>query len=260
MNAFRRTLLTLAAAACMAAQAAPTQLNVNNTTVDFDPEAWTASSTFAGPLDPNTQFSVSVAAGGIAIDFNGHISAFADSLTFFTPDSQGAGFNMGLGFSADAGFQILGYTITVSGTYDIESPGSMSAGLPIGPEFFDSSSAAVGTPFSLSAPHAGAVAPALVGGISAYADVQEVQTGTTLVEIGQREVCTDPTDPTTCYFEPIFEEQPVYMTDYGIVSVNLQRLLVVPNVAAIPEPQTYALMAFGLLGVACAARRRRATA
>ncbi len=251
-----------AALACaVSVQAAPSQLLVNNTTVDFDPDTWVFSNSYDPFVTPAATGS-SVVGAGIALDFNGTMTLSANSLTLFAPESQDGGFNVSFVFAADPGYQITGYQLTFSGSYGIETPGSVYA--DSGTAAFSASSSGLSSPFSFARSIAAALLPAVAGSVnaSAYVDILLVQTGTETVQIGTTpvEVCGIPGDPSTCTIvdEPVYEERPIFteQSDYGDATLSLDRLLIVPTVTAVPEPGTYALLLLGIVGIAALSRRR----
>lgn len=252
---------TAALACAAAATAAPSQLVVNHTTADFDPDTWVFSNSVDPFVTPAATGS-SVVGAGIALDFNGTMTLFANSLTSFAPDVQNGGFSISYAFTPDVGYQITGYELTFSGSYGIESPGSVYADSSAAA--FSSTSSGLSAPFSFTRSIAGAALPAVLGSVNASADVDIllVQTGTEIVQIGTTpvEVCSIPGDPSTCTIvdEPVYEERPIFteQSDYGDAALSLNRLLIVPTVTAVPEPGTYALMLLGVAAIAVMRRRR----
>ncbi len=252
-----------AALACATSlHAAPSQLLVNHTTADFDPDSWVFSNTYDPFVTPATTSS-SVVGAGIALDFNGTMSLSANSLTSFAPDTRTGSFDVSYAFTPDAGYQITGYALTFSGSYGIERPGSVVA--DSGAAAFSATSSGERATFSFTRSIAAALLPAVIGTVNASADVDIllVQTGTETVQIGTTpvEVCSIPGDPSTCTIidEPVYEERPIFteQSDYGDATLSLNRLLIVPTVTAVPEPGTYALLLLGIVGIAALARRRR---
>lgn len=263
---FRRLVALAAVFLAPLAQAAPTQFNTNNVTIDFDPEGFAFSRDVGGfggfgseEIPPSSLLYTQVNSG-VKLDFNGLMSLYATSYYDYSPQSLAASFNAYFGFTPDAGYQITGYTITYEGGYGIETPGSVSLGAP-GVNFYQSSS---GESFNIVANIAGPNAPSLAGGLGATGDIQYIQ-----VFDGYEDVFSHYEDvldycevenPDVCYYhqEPVYNQVAVYHDemDLGEANINLQSITIQAQVAAVPEPGVLGLL-MGAMPVAGWWLRRR---
>lgn len=262
-----RTLTLAALAACAAAQAAPTQLSTGQVVIDYDPDGFSFSrdvSFFGSPTPeeiPTASVSITGQGNGFVLDFNNQMSVYASSYFNFTPETLGGSFNAFFNFTPTAGHIITGYTVTYAGSYSIETPGSISVA---GPGVAVSEYTG-GSGFSYSAVLSGAAFPSLTGGISATGDLSIIQVYDHSEEVFDHyetvlDYC-EVDDPSICYYkeEPVYISVPYYRdeTDLGEASLTLQTITVQANVAAVPEPQSYALLMAGVPLAAWALRRRR---
>lgn len=265
-----RTLTLAALAACATAQAAPTQIATGQVTIDYDPDGFTFTrdvisfgSPYAEDILPST-VSITGQGNGFVLDFNGQMSVYASSYYDFTSQTLGGFYNANFNFTAAPGYVITGYTVTLAGSYSVETPGSISVSGP----GVSASEYTGGSGFSYTGILSGPTFPSLTGGISAVGDITTIQVldhyDTYLDHYEEVLDYCEVDDPSICYYkqEPIYITQPVYRdeTDLGEASLNLQTITVQANVAAVPEPTAYALLAAGVPLAAWALRRRRQAA
>jgi len=265
-----RTLTLAALAACATAQAAPTQLSTGQVVIDYDPDGFSFArdvSYFGSPTPeeiPTASVSITGQGNGFVLDFNNQMSVYASSYYNFTPETLGGSFNALFNFTPTAGHIITGYTVTYTGSYSIETPGSISVA---GPGVSVSESVG-GSGFSYSGVLSGPTLPSLTGGISANGDLSIIQVYDHSEEVFDHyetvlDYC-EVDDPSICYYkeEPVYISVPYYRdeTDLGEAQINLQSISVQAHVAAVPEPQSYALLAAGgPLRAGAWGRRRQAT-
>lgn len=265
-----RTLTLAALAACATAQAAPTQLSTGQVVIDYDPDGFTFTRdviSFGSPYAEDilsSSVSITGQGNGFVLDFNGQMSVYASSYYDFTPQSLGGNFNALFNFTPTAGHIITGYTVTYTGSYSVETPGSVSVSGP----GVSVSEYVGGSGFSYSGVLSGPTFPSLTGGISAYGDLTTIQVldhyDTYLDHYEDVLDYCEVDDPSICYYkqEPVYITQPVYRdeTDLGEAQINLQSITVQAQVAAVPEPASYALLMAGVPLAAWAMRRRRQAA
>jgi hypothetical protein len=206
----------------------------------------------------------SATANGVMIDFGGqmNISDYAQNESDTQTPVEASMF-ANFSFAAHAGYRIVGYQLLLAGSYDVESPGTVSASFA-GLGAFSSTNSGFGQPLDQYYTYPGSVAPALYGNFSAVGQVDfiQVQVGTELVQTGTQLVpdpaCTS--DPSDCPLieQPIYEEVPVYMTqaDLGLASLGPTRLTLTAVTTAVPEAESYALLLAGLGALAFVGRRR----
>ncbi|MCU0870500.1 MAG: PEPxxWA-CTERM sorting domain-containing protein [Burkholderiales bacterium] len=272
----RRTALAAALFALpFAAHAFPITYIGAEVQIDYDPDTFSFAGAsdfgdFGGPMSMPLapgDFTVTTTDNRAEIRFNGTLSATDSATGESDPLFQAVGtYSAAFAFMAQPGYLITGYRIRTTGTYDIEVPGEVGGTLGSVPGgfFAASGSAGFGTPFSTTLLIAGATAPSLTGDFFAFANVTQVQTGT--VDDPTRPIFGDfvPDDPLctdefTCSgTRPIigYEQLPVFQTDLGSASINIETLSIEAVTRPVPEPQTWAMLAAGL-GVAGAAARRR---
>lgn len=242
-----------------------TQVDIN-----FDPDSFLLqvempSSSFGSPVLttlPSGSASVTGVANGVDIDFHGNMKVSADSAINFASDSRNGNYSIPLSFSAHPGFNIVSYTITYSGVYSLFNIGSVSAG-GTGTSFSDSvynSSGPLDSPFSVSTTIAGAVLPTIGGSIGAtaeYGTIQVYDGSTSEYDHTDYQQTCDATGYCTTIETPIYVEVPHYH-DEGVIGssdISLESIHITANVAAVPEPETYAMFLAGL-SILAAYRRR----
>lgn len=263
----RSLLLLPLLSASAAGHAVPTQLATGQVVIDFDQDtfAFTRDVSYFGSYSTEdispSLVTVTPGGHGVELNFSGRMNLYASSYNTFSPEYLTGNFNALFSFAPRAGYVITGYTVTYAGSYSIETPGSVSVGGP-GAGFSESSG---GNSFSVSGNVVGAAAPSLTGGISASGDIATVQVFDGFESVFDHyeqvlDYC-EVTDPSICYYreEPVYIDVAVYHdeTDLGEASINLQSITIQANVAAVPEPEGWALLAMGLPLAAWLARRRR---
>lgn len=260
MQAVQAVFLRPLAAAVLAtvagvAQAALTTVSTGNVDIQYDPDAFVFNrdSGFGSESIDPASVPLSFSGNSVTLDFGGALSVFGSGYGSSAPSAFGNYF-ANFDFAAQAGYVITGYTVRYTGSYSIETPGDVSlSGTGVG--LFESTG---GGTFDIVSGIAG---PQLSGDLSAngYITSVEVITGYQDVIVGYEdvEICDD----FGCTIEqrPIFETVPIieYQTDLGDATLNLQTITVTANVAAVPEPQTYALLLAGLGVMGLIARRQR---
>ncbi len=205
--------------------------------------------------------SYSLLGQGVELSFGGQAGALASSYQNFSSDMRYAPFSAFIGFTAEAGYAITGYTITYTGGYSVESPAGVSLIGHAGPLLSASSGS---DSFVFTDVQTGSVAPLITGELSAYADV-------TYIEIfdGYQEVYShdeqvldycEPDNPDVCYYhtEPVYTYEPIYHyeSDLGEGQIYLSTITVQANVVAVPEPGVTVLLLGGLPLLAWRLRRR----
>ncbi|MCH2221562.1 MAG: PEP-CTERM sorting domain-containing protein [Aquabacterium sp.] len=252
-------LRPLAAAVLVAmagvAHAAPTTVSTGNVDITYDRDTFVFNRDSGFGTESIDQASVPLSFTGnsVTLDFAGALSVFGSSYGFSSPSAFGSYF-ANFDFAVQAGYVITGYSVRYTGGYTIETPGDVSlSGTGVG--LFESTG---GGTFDIVSGIAG---PQLSGDLSAngYITSVEVITGYEDVIVGYEdvEICDD----FGCTIEqrPIFETVPIieYQTDLGEASLWVNTITVTANVAAVPEPQTYALLLAGLGVMGLVARRQR---
>lgn len=191
---------------------------------------------------------------GVELDFNDQF-LLSDAATGENDSLIGVlgNFNAGFSFTPDPGYTIYGYRVTIFGTYSIEFPGQAS--VSTNGQTYSFLSGPQGS-FRESFETTGAVAPPLLGVVSALGDVSftEVAVGAQSVYVRSDYLpdpaCPDP-DPATCPLieVPIYEEVTLYerQADLGAAGVNLQGIRL--EAIVVPEPASGLFLGVGWLAV-----------
>lgn len=238
-----------------AAYAAPATVSTGNVDITYDQDTFifNRDSGFGTESIDPASVPLSFTGNSVTLDFSGGLSAFGSSYGFSSPSAFGSYF-ANFDFAVQSGYVITGYSVRYTGGYNIETPGDVSLnGTGIG--IFEAGN---GGSFDILSAIPG---PQLSGDLSAngYITSVEVITGYDEVIVGYEdvEICDD----FGCTIEqrPIIEEVPIieYQTDLGEASLWLNTITVTANVAAVPEPETYAMLLAGLGVMGLIARRRR---
>jgi hypothetical protein len=272
MPVFKPSLFAALAFLPAAAFATGYNYNAGKVDIQFDTDAFNFSIYDAegfGSRDilPDS-LTYSATSNGVMIDFGGqmNISDYAQNES----DSQisvDSNLFASFSFAAHAGYKITGYQLAVTGSYDIESPGTVTASFS-GFGAFSSNNSGFGQNLDQLYTYAGSSAPSLSGSFSAVGqlDFIEVQVGTEIVQVGTEWV-PDPActlDPSECPLieQPVYAEVPVYMTqaDLGLASLAPTRITLTAVTAPVPEAERYVLLLVGLGVLTLVARRRSALA
>jgi hypothetical protein len=240
--------------------AAPVVVTAGQVTIGYDPAGFSLTST----LGPGDLDSVAVLAipNGLQFSFRNAALAAADSA--YDPGNGQASavdFLALLDFAALPGRQITGYTLTTTGSYATENPGT--AEFRVG-GVIRTLQAEPGGPFTFTDVFTGATPPALSLGVAARGNVVlvEILDGFDTVQTGTRSVldfCVDDSDPATCVYreEPVFADVPRYRyePDPGLASVivNTVRL----EATVVPLPGGLPLLVTAVAGLAWRWRARR---
>lgn len=261
MQAVQAVFLRPLAAAVLAtvagvAQAALTTVSTGNVDIQYDPDTFifNRDSGFGTEsIDPGS-VALSFAGNSVTLDFGGALSVYGSSYGFSSPSAFGDYF-ANFDFAAQAGYVITGYTVRYTGSYSIETPGDVSLG---GTGVFLSESTGAGN-FDLTSAIA---APYLAGTLNANGYISTVEVLDHYEQVlDHYEQVLDYCDDSGCYYrdEPVYIDVPVYRyeTDLGDATLNLQTITVTANVAAVPEPETYAMLLAGLGVMGLIARRQR---
>lgn len=267
--------LVLAIAALFSSSAllaAPTTITASQVDIDFDPDNFllqietpSFGSKVWTTLASGTTAVASIG-NGVSLNFGNQMQVSADAGTTFGMESYSGIFSIPLSFSAHSGYRIDSYSITYTGTYDLSNAGSVFAG-GTGSHFADSVYAAPGAfnkPFSVTGTISGSSLPTLVGNIEAIADYGTIQvydgTISQLDHYEYQDIRDDYGNLLYTQEIPVYIDVPVYH-DEGIIgsaNINLQSIQITANVAAVPEPETYALLLSGLGIITLLSRRNRA--
>lgn len=252
---------TLALGAAAWAQAQTVQWSTGQVAIDFDTSSFSffSDSTVYGSSTATPSYNQ--VGQGVVLDFGSQLHAVASSYQYFSPDARAATFSALLNFTAEAGYAITGYTITYTGSYFVEWPGSVGLNAQSGTLILNGNGG--GDSFSIDAYHGGPDAPLLAGDLSAWANVDYLQIleGYEQVYSHDEQVLDycEQDEPFTCYYTtvPVYTDQPIYRyeSDLGEAQIYLSTISVQAHVVAVPEPESLAL---GLAGLAVAGWRLRA--
>jgi hypothetical protein len=253
MSCFVPRATAVAVLSCLTSGAfAATTFDGTGFTLGYDDEAASYSyetTSFGGInteyLTPG-QVSYTASASGLEVGFLNGLGVYATSYTDFTPQTLSGAFHLPMTLSAAPGYVLTGYTLTIEGNYSIETPGSVDvAGLLYATSGIEAFSVSGFTPFAGGS-------TSVSGSFSAIGDISFV---TVLDGYDEVETCTDPLDPSTCTIEqvPRYREE----MDLGEAYLNIERITITPQVAAVPEPETLALVLAGA-GVLAGLRGRGA--
>lgn len=238
-----------------AAYAAPATVSTGNVDITYDQDTFifNRDSGFGTESIDPASVPLSFSGNSVTLDFGGALSAYGTGYGFGSPSAFGD-YLANFDFAAQAGYLITGYTVRYTGSYSIETPGDVSLS---GTGISLSESTGAGN-FDVTAAIA---SPYLAGNLNAngYVTTVEVIVGYEDVIVGYEdvEVCDD----FGCTIEqrPIYETVPIidYQTDLGEASLYLNTITVTANVAAVPEPEAYAMLLAGLGVMGFMALRRR---
>jgi hypothetical protein len=221
----RRTAAATAATMLSAAAwAAPSGWSSSQISVQYDPDTFVAGFT-TGSSGGYSQVDVfptvtQLGETGLQIDLSG-FQLYASSYSSFSSEYVSGWFTLPLSISAQPGYIIHGYTVALSGSYYIESPGSVEV---FGPDSIGLWANSGIQPFNSSTYLSGATLPTLEATLGAIGDIGYVQG---------------------------------YEMDLGEATLSLDRLTVYANVTAVPEPGVVGLVAASLPMLGWAALRRR---
>lgn len=256
----RRSLAAaVAMGAAALAQAQSIQYATGQIDIEFDPSAFSFTvdtTSFGGITTVDVSplsLGYSQVGQGVEINFNGQLGVYASSYSAFSPQTLSGYFNAYFNFTPAAGYAITGYTVTYSGSYSVETPGSVSLYDGDTGAWYSQSGGASG--FSVSTTVAGALAPSVSGSFSATGDLTTIQVFDGYdIYIDHYEDVLDyceTEEPFNCYYrsEPVYVSVPVYHdeTDLGEATFSLQGITVQANVVAVPEPESFALALAGLM-------------
>lgn len=254
MSRFVPRATVVAMLSCLASGAfAANTFDGTGFTLSYDDEAASYSYEYFGATEYLTpgQVSYTTSPTALQVAFSSSFGVFASSYSDFTPKTLFGAFDLPVTLSAAAGYVLTGYTITIEGNYGIETPGSVDvAGLLYATSGIEGFSVSGFTPFAGGS-------TSVSGSFSATGDISFV---TVLDGYDEVETCTDPLDPSTCTIEqvPRYREE----MDLGEAYLNIERITITPQVAAVPEPETLALVLagagvlIGLRGRGAATRKR----
>jgi hypothetical protein len=248
------------------AHAASVQWSTDQVDIQFDPDSFSfhreASPGYIEDISP-ASLTYSQVGQGVEIDFNNLLSLYATSYTYFSPQTLSGDFSAAFAITPRAGYVITGYTITFSGSYSIETPGSVYVGSTVAGPFTASTGSGA---FNFREDVVGAVAPALTGSLGATGDVNIVQVFDGYQQVFDHyesvlDYC-ETQEPFTCYYrdEPVYIDVPMYHdeTDLGEAQLSLQKITLLAHVTAVPESEAMAMAAGGLPVLAWWAKRRKA--
>jgi hypothetical protein len=240
----------LFSSASFTAHALPAQIITGDVTVDYDVDSFTLN-VDGYSIDPATFASVIPVANGVRLEFGGYLSAYGSSYTSYSSETKTADYSALFSFAPNAGKTIAGYTITYTGSYSIETPGSVDMS-GVGVSFNQFSG---GSPFSIAASVGGPTAPALAGQLSATGDINYVQVFDYYEDqlVGYQQVLDycDSEDPTVCFYhdEPIYEQVPVYHDEMDLGEANMRLESITLQANAVPVPGSAILLISALTGL-----------
>lgn len=256
----RRSLAaTFLLGAAVSGQAQSIQYSTGEVDIEFDPSAFsfTVDTTSFGGITTVDVSPLSLGYAqvgqGVEINFNGQLGVYATSYSAFSPQTLSGFFNAYFNFTPAAGYAITGYTITYTGSYSVETPGSVSLYDGGTGAWFSQNGGASG--FSVSTTVSGAVAPSISGSFSATGDLTTIQVfdgyDTYIDHYEDVLDYCETEEPFNCYYrsEPVYVSVPIYHeeTDLGEATFSLQGITVQANMAVVPEPESVALALAGLV-------------
>lgn len=265
-----RTLRRTAAASAVsllsaAAWAAPSGWSSSQISVQYDPDTFVAGFT-TGSSGGYSQVDVfptvtQLGETGLQIDLSG-FQLYASSYSSFSSEYVSGWFTLPLSISAQPGYIIHGYTVALSGSYYIESPGSVEV---FGPDSIGLWANSGIQPFNSSTYLSGATLPTLEATLGAIGDIGYVEVFEGYEQqFSHYEQVLDhcePDNPGVCHYrdEAVYIDVPTYRyeMDLGEATLSLDRLTVYANVTAVPEPGVVGLVAASLPMLGWAALRRR---
>lgn len=260
MNQINKTVMTaILLWGSTLAQAAPVQLSAGDIIVDYDLDNFFLN--VDGNNFDSSVFSLTPLADGVRLEFSGLLNVYASSYFNYSPQTKTADYSALLSLAPVAGKTITDFTITYSGSYSIETPGSAAAsgvGLSVG-------GSSGGGPFSISTNFTGMAVPTLSGQLSATGEISyvDVLEGFQDVLVGYQPVLDycEVENPDICFYhdEPIYEQVPVYRQemDLGEASIYLDSITISANVAPVPLPASGLLLSAGLFGLGLQKMRHR---
>jgi hypothetical protein len=260
MNQINKTLIT-AIVLCGATltYAAPIQLSAGEIVVDYDLDDFFLNVDGSGY--DSSVYSITPLLNGVRLEFSGLLNVYASSYFNLSPETKVADYSALFSLAPTAGRTITGFTVTYSGSYSVETPGSVAAsgvGMSVG------GSSGSG-PFSIASNFAGMTVPTLSGQLSATGDIAyvDVLDGFRDVFVGYEQVLDycEVENPEICYYrdEPVYEQVPVYRQemDLGEASIYLDSITISADVAQVPLPASGLLLSAGLFGLGLQRMRYR---
>jgi hypothetical protein len=252
MNQISKTLMTaILSWGATSAYAAPVQLAAGDIIVEYDLDNFSLN--VDGTGYDSSVFLVTPLANGVRLGFSGLLNVYASSYFNYSPQTKEADYSALFSLAPTAGKTITGFTITYSGGYSVEMPGSAGAsgvGMSVG-------GSSGGGPFSISSNFTGMGVPTLSGQLSATGEITfvEVLDDFQDVLVGYQPVLDycEVENPEVCYYhdEPVYEQVPIYHQemDLGEASVYIDSITISADVAPVPLPPSGLLMGAGLLGL-----------
>lgn len=263
MNQISKTLVTaILLVGATSVYSAPVQLATGDIIVEYDLDNFSLN--VDGTGYDSSVYSVTALANGVRLGFGGLLNIYASSYSNYSPETKEADYSALFSLVPTAGKTITGFTITYSGGYSVEMPGSAEAngvGLTVG-------GSSGGGLFSISSSFTGASVPTLSGQLSATGEISvvDVLDGFQDVLIGYQPVLDycEVENPEICHYhdEPVYQQVPVYHqeTDLGEASVYIDSITISADVAPVPLPPSGLLMGAGLLGLGLRKMRYRKSA